>query len=50
MDLDSVVDNTLACHLCGPGLNLGQGMWQGSSRPFRVGGFSPRFSGFLHHI
>ena len=32
--LDSVVDNALACHLCGLGSNPGQGMWQGSGRLF----------------
>ena len=37
--LDSVVDNALACHHCDPGSNPGQGMWQGSGRPSRFGGF-----------
>ena len=36
---DSVVDNALACHHCDPGSNPGQGMWQGSGRPSRLGGF-----------
>ena len=31
--LDSIVDNALACHLCDPGSNPGEGMWQGSGRP-----------------
>ena len=35
--LDSVVDNALACHLCGPGSNPGQGMCLGSGRPSKVG-------------
>ena len=38
LDLDRVVDNALACH-CDPGSNPGQGMWQGSGRPSRFGGF-----------
>ena len=37
--LDSVVDNALACHHGDPGSNPGQGMWQGSGRPSRLGGF-----------
>ena len=37
--LDSVVDNALACHHGDPGSNPGQGMWQGSGRPSRFGGF-----------
>ena len=39
--LDSVVDNALACHHGDPGSNPGQGMWQGSGRPSRFGGFPP---------
>ena len=33
--------NALACHRCDPGSNLGVrvGMWQGSGRPSKVGGF-----------
>ena len=34
-----LLDNTLACHLSGPGSNLGLSMWQGSGRPCRLGGF-----------
>ena len=37
--LDSIVDNALACHHGDPGSNPGQGMWQGSGRPSRFGGF-----------
>ena len=37
--LDSVVDNALACHHGDPGSIPGQGMWQGSGRPSRFGGF-----------
>ena len=31
--------NTLACHHCDPGSNPGVGMWQGSGRSSKVGGF-----------
>ena len=48
-DLDSVVNNALACHLCDPGSNPGQGMWQGSGR--RLGSVVfPGFSGFLYLV
>ena len=31
--LGGLVDNALACHLCDPGSNPDQSMWQGSGRP-----------------
>ena len=37
--LYGVVDNAIACHLCSPGSNLGQDMWQGSL--FQVRWFCP---------
>ena len=44
--LDSAVVKSLACHCCDPGLIPGVGMWQGSGRPHKAGGFSQdlRFS------
>ena len=35
----SAVVNALGCHRCDPGSNPGVGMWQGSCRPSKVGGF-----------
>ena len=38
-----VVDNALACHLCGPGSNQGHGMRQGSGHaPMQVLWFPPK--------
>ena len=48
--LDSVMDNALACHLCDPGSNPGQGMWQGSGRPSRFGGFLAHLSRQAHKV
>ena len=41
--------NALACHRCDLESNPGVGMWQGSGRPSKVGGFHG-FSSFLHHV
>ena len=37
--LDSAVVKALACHRCNPGSNPVVGMWQGSDRLSKVGGF-----------
>ena len=39
LGMDSAVVKTLACQRCDPGSNHGDGMWQGSGRPFKDGGF-----------